>query len=227
MGLSHATDKVVPVTDGTKRILIFAALMAWCAALLLFRALRANSLAYGFLVWNLFLAAIPAAAAALFAQSRSRAMQTVWFILWLLFLRNAPYMVTDFVHLAPRPPVPLWYDIALLLSFAGTGLLLAYTSVSDVQTVIARRFGSAIGWTIALGALLLSGFGIYLGRFLRWNSWDALTDPLDLLSFMATHAVHPQSHLRTIAVTVIYGIGLTLGYLAYQVPRLRMNMQSP
>ncbi|HSP15976.1 MAG TPA: DUF1361 domain-containing protein [Thermoanaerobaculia bacterium] len=215
------------MSDGAKRILIFAALMAWCAGLLFLRIVRAGTLTYVFLVWNLFLAAIPAAAAALFAISRSRLSQALSFVVWLLFLPNAPYIVTDFIHLTPRPPVPLWYDVALLLSFAGTGLLLGYSSISDVQNAIARRFGAGAGWTTAFAALLLSGFGIYLGRFLRWNSWDAITDPLDMLGFMARHAVHPQSHLRTLAVTMIYGIGLTLGYLAYQVPRLRMNMQSP
>jgi uncharacterized membrane protein len=215
------------VSETRKRTLIFAALIAWCGALLFARIMRSHSGSYTFLVWNLFLAIIPAVAAMWFARAKSTAMQIVWFAIWLLFLPNAPYILTDFVHLHPRPGVPLWFDIALLLSFAGTGLLLGYSSLSDVQAVIARRFGHAASWAAALAALLLSGFGIYLGRVLRWNSWDAFSDPLTIASSIARGAVDPLAHPRTIVVTLVYGVGLTLGYLAYQLPRLRMNMQSP
>lgn len=99
---------------------------------------------YGFLCWNLFLAWIPWLAGQTFrAASRRRAstvLQLGWFALWLLFLPNAPYIATDLIHLAPRPPVPLWYDLALLLSYAGTGLLLGYVSLLEVQTAVEERF---------------------------------------------------------------------------------------
>ena len=123
--------------------------------------------------------------------------------------------------------MPLWYDIALLISFSGTGLLLGYSSIADVQHLVARRFGNASGWAFAFGALLLAGFGIYLGRFLGWNSWDALAHPFGIAAHFARGAADPFAHLRTIAVTLIYGCGLALGYVAYQLPRFRMNMQSP
>ena len=215
------------MTDLGKRSLILGALVAWCGMLLFVRIVRTGSLAYSFLVWNLFLAAIPAVAAALFVRAKSAIAQTCWFAVWLLFLPNAPYIVTDFMHLYPRPHAPLWFDVALILSFAGTGLLLGYSSLADVQSVIARRFGNAAGWSVAFTALLLSGVGIYMGRFLRWNSWDAFTNPLEMSSYIVSRVANPLSHLRPIGVTVIYGIGLVLGYLAYQLPRLRMNMQSP
>jgi uncharacterized membrane protein len=214
-----------------RRALIFAALIAWCGALLVARVAKSGTLAYTFLVWNLFLALLPALFALLFARATKHGnpavVRAIWFVLWLLFLPNAPYIVTDFVHLTALPRVPLWYDVALLLSFAGTGLLLGYSSVADVQAAIASRFGRAAGWFVAFASLVLSGFGIYLGRFLRWNSWDAITDPFDLATYIARHSIHPMSHRRSVAVTLIYGVGLALGYLAYQLPRLRMNMQSP
>jgi uncharacterized membrane protein len=219
------------MTVVARRALIFAALIAWCGALLVARVVRSGSFAYTFLVWNLFLAVLPPIFAVLFARATQRgsspAVRIIWFVLWLLFLPNAPYIATDFVHLAAQPRVPLWFDIALLLSFAGTGLLLGYSSVADVQSAIASRFGRITGWIVAFSALILSGFGIYLGRFLRWNSWDAITDPFDVATYIARHSTHPASHPRTIAVTIIYGAGLALGYVAYQLPRLRMNMQSP
>lgn len=103
-----------------KRVFAFAILLAWCAALLALRAWRADNATYFFLVWNLFLAAIPFGAALLFERARGFFTRTITLLVWLLFLPNAPYIVTDFIHLRARPPVPLWFDILLLLSAAGT-----------------------------------------------------------------------------------------------------------
>lgn len=199
------------------RLLLFTALLFWCGALLAVRIARSHTLAYGFLVWNLFLAFIPALAAMLFVYVRSRFARAAWFVVWLGFLPNAPYIATDFIHLRTRPPVPLWFDVALLLSCAATGILFAFTSVADVQSVIAARWGKRIAWTFALAVLVLCGFGIYLGRFLRWNSWELATEPFAKMAYLAGSAAHPMSHPRTIAVTVIYGITLALGYVAYRV----------
>jgi len=119
-------------------------LLCWCGALLLFRFVRSGSLALGFLAWNLFLAAVPAVAAWFFARAMakdsSRIEQVGWFVIWIVFLPNAPYIITDFVHPATRPGIPLWCDTALLVSCAGTGLLLGYTSIADVQAAITRKF---------------------------------------------------------------------------------------
>jgi uncharacterized membrane protein len=192
--------------------------LSWCGALLLFRFVRSGSLAFGFLAWNLFLAAVPALAAAFFARAAgkqsSATVQTVWFALWLVFLPNAPYIITDFVHLTPSGSIPLWYDIALLTSCAGTGLLLGYTSIADVQSVITRKFSESLGWAVVITAIFLSGFGIYLGRFLRWNSWDTLTNPLGLFPDIASRVINPFSHPRMLAVTAVYGVGLFVGYVA-------------
>ena len=114
-----------------KRIAVFAVLLGWCAALLALRIARSNSYYFFFLVWNLFLAAIPFAASLVFEfldRHRSlrplRPLQWACFAVWILFLPNAPYILTDFIHLKHRPPIPLWYDVLVLFSSAGTGLLL-------------------------------------------------------------------------------------------------------
>ena len=190
-----------------RRTAAFALLLAWCAALLTVRVWRAGSLMYLFLGWNLVLAAIPAFAAARLGRERAAWRQTGWLALWLAFLPNAPYLVTDFVHLRARPPVPLWFDIALLISCAATGLLLGYASVADVQRFIARKFGQATAWLCAASALVLSGAGIYLGRFLRWNSWDILANPIAIVL-----SIQP----RVVSVTLVYGFGLVVGYLAFR-----------
>ena len=200
------------------RLLLFVMLLGWCGVLLLFRFARSGSLAFAFMAWNLFLAAIPAVAAWLFARAMgknsSSIERVIWFVVWLVFLPNAPYIITDFVHLTTRPGVPFWYDTALLVSCAGTGLLLGYTSIADVQFVIARRFSALAGWLLVAGAILLSGFGIYLGRFLRWNSWDTLTRPRQLSVAITERVMNPLSNPQTFGVTIVYGVGLFLGYVA-------------
>lgn len=197
-----------------KRLLAFTALLAWCGALLVLRGWRAQNTTYFFLVWNLFLAVIPFLAALAFERAKWLATRTVAFIVWLLFLPNAPYIVTDFIHLRARPPVPLWFDILLLISSAGTGLLLGYGSVMIVQRAVERRVGTRTGWLAATGALFLSAFGIYLGRFVRFNSWEALTDPMPLFGDIARRLMNPMDHPRTFAVTALYGVALLLGYAA-------------
>jgi len=200
------------------RLLLFVMLLGWCGALLLFRFARSGSLALGFLAWNLFLAAIPAVAAWLFARAMGRKSSTIervtWFVIWIVFLPNAPYIITDFVHLTNYPGIPFWYDTALLVSCAGTGLLLGYTSIADVQFVVARRYSAFLGWMLVAAAVLLSGFGIYLGRVLRWNSWDMLTSPRQLSLVVANRVMNPLSNPQTLGVTVVYGVGLFLGYVA-------------
>jgi uncharacterized membrane protein len=204
-----------------KRIAVFAVLLAWCAALLAVRLVHSNTASYAFLVWNLFLAAIPFGASlvaeAIDAWRRVRPLQWGSLVVWLLFLPNAPYIITDFIHLKNRPPIPLWYDVLLLLSCAGTGLLLGYASVMIVHRIVARHYGVVAGWATTLVALFLSAFGMYLGRFLRWNSWEALTDPLPLFSDIARRMMNPLQHPKTFAVTGLFGIALCLGYIALDV----------
>jgi uncharacterized membrane protein len=188
----------------TRRWIVPAGLCLWCVSLFVLRVERSGSLMYLFLCWNLFLAWIPWVAGQAFREASRRrasaARQLGWFALWMLFLPNAPYITTDLVHLTARPSVPLWYDLALLLSCAGTGLLLGYMSLLDVQTAVEERFGRVKGWCVAAGSLFLSGFGIYLGRFLRWNSWDVLTDPAGLFTDIAVRLLDPTSHPRAYVV---------------------------
>ncbi len=197
--------------------LALGALLLWCVALLGFRLHRASDgLAIG-LLWNLFLATVPLGFGLTFewaAARKSSWASGVSFFLWLLFLPNAPYLLTDLVHLAPRENVPLWFVLALLLSCGATGALLGYFSLLRVQGVVERKFGAPIGWTMALSALMLCGFGIYLGRFLRWNSWDAFTDPRGLLRSILAQFSDARVHPNPLAITIVFGIGLILGYLA-------------
>ena len=145
--------------------------------------------------------------------------------LWLLFLPNAPYILTDILHLSRTSNAPAWYDLALLLSCSGTGLLIGYLSLIDVQEIVARRFTPVVGWIFALVSLVLSGFAIYLGRFLRWNSWDVLVTPTLVLDIAAA-ALHPQDHVRPLSVTLVFGVIFALGYITFRTLLLTESNRS-
>ena len=203
-----------------KRLIVVSMLLFWCACMIAVRINRTGSGYYVFLVANLFLASVPLFfSTALRIATHRQLHWTIRFAvfgLWLLFLPNAPYILTDILHLTRASHAPAWYDLALLLSCSGTGLLLGYLSLIDVQAIVARSFGSACGWIFAMVSLVLSGFAIYLGRFLRWNSWDVLIEPSRLFELMGT-VVHPWAHTQAVSVTIIFGVILTLGYITLRV----------
>lgn len=160
------------------------------------------------LSWNLFLAWVPFPLALLVHRAHRRgapgALLVAGLVPWLLFLPNAPYLLTDFIHLYPRPGVPLWFDAALIGAHAGVGLLVGLVSLLLVHRVAAERWGAAIGWLVSVAALLLSTLGVYLGRVLRFNSWDVVTDPLALLGVVLQRLVDPLGNPR---LNLVFGLG--------------------
>lgn len=188
-------------------------------AMLAARIWYSGQITYVFLQWNLFLAWVPLfSALALWSLQRSQRwgasiVSLLAFLCWLAFFPNAPYIVTDFLHLTERNGVPLWYDLLLIFSFAWNGLVVGFTSLWIVQTVIAERWGQRLSWLIVLGTLAVSGFGVYLGRFLRWNSWDVLLNPHSLAADIFHHLTDPFAHPRTVVVTVLFSSFLILAYL--------------
>jgi uncharacterized membrane protein len=215
-------------SDAVKRITIVSVLVFWCTCLVAVRIERTGSGYYGFLLGNLFLAFMPL----LFSSGLRIAdrLKLHWFIkaglsaLWLLFLPNAPYILTDIIHLTRASDAPLWYDLALLLSCSGTGLLMGYLSLIDVQRIVERNFSSLIGWLVAVVSLMLSGVGIYLGRFLRWNSWDVLVSPTLVLRLFEG-ATHPFANARPLSVALIFGVTLALAYISVRLLLVHPNSQ--
>jgi uncharacterized membrane protein len=170
--------------------------------------------------WNLFLSVLPLIWSSAFrsADARRRPVSAgIYFFLWLLFLPNAPYLLTDLVHLIPVPHVPPWYLLAVLMSCAGAGTMLGYLSLIQVQSVIEQKWGRRIGWAVAVGSLLLCGFGIYVGRFLQKNSWDIFVHPLSLMRTIGQQCIDPGANPQPLVVTVVFGVGLVIGYLVLRV----------
>ena len=202
------------------RLLVVTALLGWSVSLVFYRMFWGAGWDGIGLLWNLLLAALPLGWSSAFVRAVAR-KRWVWavisFALWILFLPNAPYLLTDLIHLKPKPPVPQWYILAMLLSCAATGTLIGYISLMDVHAAIERRFGFTTGWLLALSSLILCGFGIYLGRFLRWNSWDALTRPLQFARTVVGQFIDAGGHPHPLPVTLIFGGGLVIGYVALRV----------
>lgn len=167
--------------------------------------------------WNLLLAWIPFGVAALMDElARRRALPLplllLLFSVWLLFFPNAPYIISDLMHLTPRRGVPLWYDAMLLFAYAWNGLLVGFASLWLVQGVVTARFGAWIGWLAAIFSLLAAGFGIYLGRFQRWNSWDVLVNPLGLAREILFGLTHPWAYPKAIVVTLLFASFMVIAY---------------
>ena len=196
-------------------VFVLGASLGLSLLLVVGRVLMTGHGTFLFLVWNLFLAVIPFALSTMLGTARgplrARLLVPVG-AAWLLFFPNAPYILTDLFHLERRAGVPLWYDLALILSCAWNGLMLAYASLADMQRLVAGRLGVGAGWAFATVALLLSSFGIYLGRYLRFNSWDVLANPLTLFFDIVNRILHPFSFPGTWGVTLVFGLFLLVGY---------------
>ncbi len=178
---------------------------------------------YSFLIWNLGLAWIPFLASVV-AYAARRTRITFYLIMpictavWLIFFPNAPYLLTDFQHLAySSGGSPLWYDVILMIWFAWTGLLLGISSLYLMQEIVSRTFNSTVGWVFAIGMTILSSIGVYLGRFLRWNSWDLLDDPLLIAKDMYGIVRHPMANLPTYIFTILFTLLFLFIYLAVQL----------
>jgi uncharacterized membrane protein len=167
-----------------------------------------------FLFWNLFLAWLPVlfAAAAVWSARRNLMLAAAPAVAWLIFLPNAPYLITDLMHLAYDGDVPVLYDAVMLFSFALCGLALGMISLRWMQALVARRWGRWPGWAFVLLSLGAAAFGIYLGRYVRWNSWDVVTQPELVLYDVAARLVNPIEHWHTWAMTALFAALLVFTY---------------
>ncbi|MER2599627.1 MAG: DUF1361 domain-containing protein [Caldilineales bacterium] len=182
-------------------------------ALLQVRMAYTGAPTYAFLLWNLLLATLPLAFAGLVRLSvaRARGVAVLFSLLWLLFLPNAPYLITDLIHIRYSDGGLVLVDAMLLLLAALCGLALGLLSLRWMQTLAEGHWGAVAGRALALLSLALSGLGMALGRTLRWNSWDLLTRPRLLLE-MAGYVANPLSHWRLWGMTVLFAAVLIYVY---------------
>ncbi len=210
----------------TRQFLVLTLAAGLPAGLILFRMHYTDSIVFGFLLWNLFLAWLPLLFAwfALRSAPRSRLLALFSAAAWLAFLPNAPYLITDIAHMRPLDDIPYFYDVVMFFSLALTGLALGFASLAWMQETIWTKLGVWPARAFAAGVIALASFGVYIGRFLRWNSWDILINPGPLFLEIARIVHHPLAHrsiwahvaLLTVALLFAYGLLTILPLLSRQ-----------
>ena len=196
-------------------------------ALVVARILSTGNLRYSFLVWNLLLAWLPLVFALLACEKFQTASARNWRFLslagaWLLFFPNAPYIFTDLIHLTTRFYGPFWVDLTLILLCALTGLVLGFVSLYLMQSVVERMLGWPASWVFTAAVAALSGFGIYLGRFMRFNSWDVLFKPRQVYHGIGNWVADPLANKTSLAFPLLFGTFLFVTYvMLYALTRLQ------
>jgi uncharacterized membrane protein len=187
---------------------------------------------YAFLIWNLFLAWIPFIIA-YFTYTVTINRKWIYVVIpiaaffWLIFFPNAPYILTDFQHLAGSwgGNVPVWYDVMLLIWFSFTGLLLGMVSLFLMQEIIRREFGRWVGWGFVAFVAGVSSAGVYVGRFLRWNSWDVFRNLSGMAEYTFQSAQDPS--LQSVGFTTLFGAFFLFLYITlYTFAHLLLERQS-
>lgn len=192
---------------------MLAVSIGFTVMLLAFRIVYSRNLDYIFYVWNLFLAIVPLMLSRKLLSHDQLERRTYLLLLaWIVFLPNAPYVVTDLFHYKERWPVPKWYDLLLVTSASWNGLMAGFISVMQAEKFFSKIVSGRKTQIIVLIVFLLCGYGIYIGRFLRYNSWDIITDPLELITNSAKHILLPFEYLVVWKFTILFSAMLSIIY---------------
>ena len=185
--------------------------------LLLARTVYTGGLTFAFLVWNLLLAFVP------YFLSYSLTVRPAWmeskwkfasvFTVWLLFIPNSFYMLTDMFHLYDSFSVPRWYDLLLILSFAWNASLMGILSVRHIEKIMEARWLYKFEWLFVYPIMLLNALGIYIGRYLRFNSWDVISNPFQLMADMMHILMHPVYYKNAWAMITCFSFFLSILYM--------------
>ncbi len=195
----------------THRNLLYS--VVFSALLLFARIIYTGEFTFAFLVWNLFLAFLPLIFSYRLNLERPTKLNLLKAILCLLFLPNAPYIITDLFHIQSGITLMLWFDTLLIASFAWGGMLCFFYSLRNIENFLQPMFSKRFIKAVILMLSFSSGFGIYIGRFLRFNSWDVVQQPFHLISNILQIVLHPTVHPRAWVFTLLYGLFL---YIVYQ-----------
>ncbi len=197
-----------------KRIII---LTVFVVSLVLIYTIWSDTSYFLYLIWNIFLAFLPffISAGLLRYQNKENPQPIIFifgFIIWLILFPNAPYLLTDVIHLSENATVPFWYDVLLLFSSAWLGLYIGVYSLFHIEQIFLLKYNKLKTNIIILIAIFLSGFGIYLGRFLRWNSWDIFVQPKFIFKNSLDIFSHPFLHPEAYITTMLFFVFISVSY---------------
>jgi len=208
--------KLTAYLQNNQKMALLAFVSASAMSLLAFRMVLGHNWDFLFLAWNLFLAWTPLFFAKLvWEREMIRPTQnwllSICFFAWLLFFPNAPYIITDLKHLRTVPADMVWYDSIMIFTFAVSGFLAGLYSIRIVYRIASIRWNQHTTWLIIASSMVMSGFGIFLGRFGRWNSWDIITNPYALTQGIFQSLQNPLA----IKHTLVFSFVLMLLYFAF------------
>ena len=204
-------------------------LFAFTGALIFFRIWYSASLTSLFLVWNIFLAWIPYVLSRFFELYRQKQKwkQALLFGTWLLFFPNALYIVTDLVHIDRESMVPWWYDVVLLFIASFIGIVLGFVSLRKAERFLRTYFTAGMVSALIALLLFLGSFGVYLGRFERWNSWDVVHNPLGLAVNIIDCFINPVENYKVWGITVLFTLTYyVLYFFMSQLPKAISEMHN-
>ncbi len=226
MGTSLSLIEKLKKYDRFTMTLFLTGMSLFCFSLSVFRIIISDRLTFFFLIWNLFLAFIPWLISSLLViYKKTKPFYIILLMgVWLLFFPNSPYILTDLFHLQARIGVPIWFDLIVILSFAWTGLMFGFISLMDIESILKTSISAKIVTVISVSCLFLASFGVYLGRYLRWNSWDIVSNPFGLFNDIIDRFANPFDYPRTWGMTLFMGILLNMMYFSMN---LFKNMNAP
>ncbi len=210
---------VPPSAPWRPLVLSLAVVSLVALALLTIRLVFTLNHSYFFIAWNLILAWIPLGLALAFrayAPRVSVGWQAMLFIVWLLFFPNAPYIITDYIHLTGWYGVPRYFDILLVTSFAWAGLFLGFVSMYIVEESIKKSMTATQAQWLMYTSLFLASFGVFMGRLLRWNSWDVLVHPVLLAGDVTNALLNTHTLLYLGGMTLALFLFLAAGYHTFR-----------
>ena len=191
--------------------------MVFSIALVMARIAYTGRITYLSMVWNLFLAWLPYMISSCIqeraAWQKNKLLFTIASLVWLLFIPNSFYILTDLFHLGEHNDVPMWFDLALIISFAWDGLLLGILSVRQMEKMVQRFFPGRHELFFIYPLMWLNALGVYIGRYPRFNSWDIITNPLGISSYILTMLCHPVQYKYAWGMVACFSIFMTLAYL--------------
>lgn len=203
-------------SNDMEKLLIASSLFS--VLLVVIKSTMTGYLSYLFLPWNLFLAWIP------YLISKQLTVNPHWLfyrwkllvilVAWLLFIPNSFYILTDLFHLQMRRGPAMWFDLTLIFSFAWNGIMLGILSVRQMEELMMSYFHSKKSWLFVFPVMWLIALGIYIGRYMRFNSWDILTRPFSLLWEIAEMIFNPFHNSYEWAMIACFAIFMTLMYLS-------------
>ncbi len=206
----------LPLTRRVLGVLFMSSMVS--VSLLVIRMVAVGNTRFWFMLWNLFLAWLPllfalGLRANLLKKPLSNWQNMLLFVVWLGFLPNSFYIMSDLIHLQSSGETSVLYDIAMMMSFVINGLILGYISVWIVHHLMLKRLRASYAHTIIALVFLASGFAIYLGRYLRWNTWDILFNPAGLLFDLSERIINPLIHAQTYIVTLVFFVVIGSTYM--------------